>query len=172
MTVALSQIKSALKIEWTNDDAELLRIRDAVVDFISDYTGLSITSKTNTQYISYWMKTRLEEAPFIEIKSVQYYNSSNVLTTMPVADYFLIRSEAPSIYINFAEYPSIKENTEIAINYSTGFAVLPKNIEQAIIALIGLWYNNPEAASPIAMTNVPMSAQFILDELKIKGILT
>jgi uncharacterized phiE125 gp8 family phage protein len=171
MAIALSTIKQALKIDYTADDAELVRIRDAAVAFVSDYTGLSLEIKTNTQFIPYWMKTRFDSLPFVSITSVKFQNSSNVETTMPSTDFFIIKSQPPSTYINFSDFPSIFEGTEIEITYTSGYATLPKHIEQAVIAIIGHWYNNPEAGAPITISTVPLSAQFILDTLRVKGIL-
>jgi hypothetical protein len=172
MSVALSTIKKALKVDYITDDQELLRLRDAAISFISDYTGVSLTAKSKTQYISYWMRTRINTYPFISISTVKYYNTSNVETTMPATGYFLDLEQEPSVYINFSDYPQIKENTQIAITYTTGYSVLPAEIEQLVIGLVGAWYNNPEATAPITLSVVPLSAMFILDNMRIKGVLT
>lgn len=171
MSVTLTQLKSALKIDYTTDDAELTRLMDAAAAFIEDYTGVNVDTAKKTQYAPYWMKTRLSSYPLVSVDSVKYYNSSNTLTTMPSTDYFIVRSESPSIYINFLEYPSIYEGTEIQINYTAGYVDLPKHIEQLIIGLVGSWYNNPEATAPITLSSVPFSAQVILDMIRTKGAL-
>lgn len=171
--VTLAQIKAALKIDYTTDDAELIRIRDAVMDFISEYTGVSIEPTKNTQYLTYWMRTRLIGTPFLSVTSVKYTDTSGTVQTMPSTDYFITKAEAPSIYINFSEFPDIKQNTEIEINYDSGYGALPRQIEQAIIAITGAWYNNPEATAPISIQTVPMSAQFILEMMREKnGVLS
>jgi uncharacterized phiE125 gp8 family phage protein len=172
MPVTLVTIKNALKIDYTADDAELQRILDAATDFVESYTGILLDTKKKTQYCSYWMKTRLVHSPFVSIDSVRYTNTSGVVTTMPSTDYFLIRSEEPTIYINFSELPSIKDGTEIQINYTAGYASVPPQIEQLLIALVGAWYNNPEVTSPISLQVVPMSAQFVLENLREKGTLS
>lgn len=168
----LQQIKTALKIDYDIDNAELLRLRDAVMAFIYNETGVNCSPKQYTQYIDYFMKTRFDEYPFIEVKSVKYYNAQGTLTTMPSTDYFLDKSKAPNSYfINFAEYPSLKENTQIEITYTAGFADLPKDLAQVVISILGHWYNNPEAASPIALQEVPLSAKFIMEGWKTRSVL-
>lgn len=170
MSVTLTQIKQALKIDYNTDDQEILRIRDAAVAFVEEYTGVSLSPQKYTQYIDEWNKTFLVHAPLVQINSVKYYNSSNALTTM--SDYFLIRKDDPSIYINFSDKPGKALNTEIEINYTAGYAAVPASIQQLIIALTGLWYNNPEGVSPISLQVVPLAAQMIMDEIKIKGTLS
>lgn len=169
MSIQLSTIKLALKIDYSTDDAELIRIRDSVIDWIEVYTGLSLSVQNQTDYAWWFMRTRLNSDPFIAVESVQYYNSANVLTTMASTDYFLDRSNPPSIYINFSVFPSVYENTQILINYTTGYGQIPAHIQQAAIALIGHFYNNPEMASPVSLQEVPMSARFILDTIRTKN---
>ena len=170
--IALSTIKKALKIDYDTDDSDILRLRDAAISFFSDYTGLSLTTDVHTQYLDYWMLTRLTGAPFVEISSITYTDTDGNQQTYSNTDYFLIYKEYPSVFINFYEYPSLKEGTEIVITYKAGYAEIPANITQAIIAICGAWYNNPEATSPITLTEVPLSAKFILDNLKVKGDLS
>lgn len=169
MSIQLSTIKLALKIDYSTDDAELIRIRDSAIAWIEVYTGLSLSVKDQTDYAWYFMRTRLNSDPFIDMESVQYYNNANVLTTMAATDYFLDRSNPPSIYINFSNFPSVYENSQILINYTTGYGQIAAHIQQAAIAIIGHWYNNPELAAPITLTEVPMSAKFILDTLRTKN---
>jgi len=169
MAVTLTQVKKALKIDYTSDDSELLRLIDAVTAWVESYTGVTITPKTKTMYIEYWAKTMFKEFPFSSIDSVVYTASDNTSTTMPSTDYFIDKTNPPRYFINFTEYPSIKEHTFIEINYTVGYPDMPKDIEQAIISFVGAWYNNPEALSPISMQTVPISAQFILDTLKVRS---
>ena len=170
--IALSTIKKALKIETDLDDADLLRLRDAVSAFVQEYTGLTFEPQTKTQYLPYWMRTRLEWTPFIDMVSVTYTDANGDPQTLPSTDYFMILNEYPTIFINFWEFPSIKEGTEIAVSYKVGYANLPQHIQHIIISLIGHWYNNPEAGAPITITTVPMSAQFVLETIRAKGAIS
>jgi hypothetical protein len=169
MTVTLSQIKKSLKIEYDYDDNELLRLRDAVVDLIGKYTGMTMYVSKKTQYLPYFMRTRLTGVPFHEINSVKYTNTSGTVVTMLTTDYFIDRTCEPSIYINFLEYPSIKEGTFVEVEYKCGMILFDKSVEQLTISMIGAWYNNPEAVQPIGLSTVPLSAQFIMDQWKVQG---
>lgn len=169
--LTLTQIKQALKIDYTTDDQELLRIKEAVESYVSEYTGLSLCQEDKTQYLSYFMKTRFESNPVLSVSSVKYTDTTGNLQTMNPDDWFLIYSEAPSIYINFRAFPSLKDGTEVQVNYRVGYAQLPPVLKQAMIGLIGHFYNNPESASPVALSEVPLSTKFILDMMKAKGSL-
>lgn len=171
MSVTLTQVKKALKIDYTTDDSEILRLIDAVTAWIESYTGISVSLKKKTMYLEYWTRTMFEEFPYSSVDSVTYTAPDGTVTTMPSSDYFVDKTKPPRYFINFSEYPSIKENTFIEINYTVGYADTPKDIEQAIISFVGAWYNNPEALSPISMQTVPISAQFILDTLKVRSLI-
>lgn len=167
-SVTLQQIKTALKIEYSNDDADLLRLRDAVEAFVYSYCGITISPKTYTMYLDYWMKARFVEYPFIEVDTVSYTDVNGNTQTM--TDYFLDKSKQPnSTFINFSEYPEIEENSQIEVKYKAGYSLLPADLQHAILSFIGAWYNNPEALSPIALQEVPISAKFVLDTLKVKN---
>lgn len=171
MSVTLTQVKKALKIDYTTDDTEILRLIDAVTAHIESYTGVTVNPTKKTMYLEYWTRTMFDAFPLIQIDSVSYTAPDGTATTMPTTDYFLDKSKQPRVYLNFSEYPSIKEYTFIEVEYTAGYAETPKDIEQAIIAFVGAWYNNPEALSPISMQTVPISAQFILDNLKVRSVL-
>lgn len=171
MSITLSQIKKALKIDFTQDDQELLRIRDAAISLVQSYTGLDLEPKTKIQYLSYWMRTRLEFSPFNSITSVKYTATDGTLTTMSTDDWFLDRSFQPSVFINFLAFPILKEGTQIEVTYAVGYSDYPKEVEQLIISLVGNWYNNPEAVQAIGLSEVPLSAKFILENMKINGVI-
>lgn len=171
MSVTLTQVKKALKIDYNTDDSELLRLIDAVTAWIENYTGLTITPKKKTMYLPWWNRTMFIDFPYSSVDSVKYTATSGTVTTMPSIDYFVDKTNPPRYFLNFSEFPSIKTNTFIEVNYTVGYPDVPKDIEQAIIAFVGAWYNNPEALAPISMQTVPISAQFILDNLKVRSLL-
>jgi uncharacterized phiE125 gp8 family phage protein len=167
--IALSTIKSALKVDYSTDDADLLRLRDAVVALVETYTGLTLCPRQVTQYLGGFTRARLEHAPFISVDSVRYTSTAGTVVTMPSTDWFLIRKELPTVYIGFRTEPSLKEGTEVEVNLSVGYSKFPADLEHAIIALIGTFYENPGSIQTINGGALPMGAEFILGQLKVKG---
>jgi uncharacterized phiE125 gp8 family phage protein len=167
--IALDTIKAALKIEVTFDDADLLRLRDAVVALVETHTGLTLCPKTVTQYLGGFTRARIEHAPFISVNSVRYTSTAGTTVTMPTTDWFLIRRELPTVYLDFTKQPSLKEGTEIEVNLTVGYSKVPADLEHAIIALIGTFFENPGSIQTINGGALPMGAEFILQNLKVKG---
>lgn len=171
--LTLDQIKSALKVETTYDDAELLRLRDAVLALVETHTGLTLSPRRSTFYLGEFQRTRIEASPFISVDSVKYTSTGGVLTTMPSADWFISRKDAPSVFIDFLKQPSIKDGTEIEVVVTAGYAQAPADLQHAVIALIAVFYENPSAVQMIQGAGpLPMGAEFILQNLKVRSSLS
>ena len=168
--IALDQIKAALKIDYTTDDADLLRIRDAVVAMVETHTGLTLCPRQVKQYLGGFTRARLEHAPFISVDSVKYTSTAGTTVTMPTTDWFLVRRELPTVYIDFRTQPTLKEGTEIELNLTVGYSQLPADLAHAIIALVGTFYENPGSIQAGGGSGpLPMGAEFILQNLKVRG---
>jgi hypothetical protein len=63
----------------------------------------------------------------------------------------------------------MKEGTLASVTYVGGYATEPNEVVQAIVSLVGLYYNNPEAAQPVGLVVVPLGAQFMLEHLRVRG---
>lgn len=169
MTVPLSTIKSALKVDYDDDDKELVRLREAAISLIARRTQLILAPSSELLYLARWRDTMFPGYPFTSVTSVTYYDSGNVLTTMPASQYWVDRSDGQIPVIRFLETPGIYEGTNITVTYAAGYSVLPNELVHAVIALVGHWYNNPEAAQPVALSTVPLSLGYILDQLSTRS---
>jgi hypothetical protein len=49
--------------------------------------------------------------------------------------------------------------------------MVPAEIVHCVIALVGAWYNNPEAFQPIGLSAVPMSVTYILETMSVRSML-
>jgi uncharacterized phiE125 gp8 family phage protein len=167
MTIPLLTIKSALKVDYDDDDRELTRLREAAMSLISRNTGLALEVQDSTLYLVEWRDTTFPVQPFQSVASVKYTTGA-VLTTMPTTDYWIDRSDALPV-LRFLEQPGRDEGTAILVSYSVGYANLPPEVVHACISLIGHWYNNPEASQPISMSTVPLGLQYILESITTKA---
>ena len=67
------------------------------------------------------------------------------------------------------EKPLTYEGTNIEVVYVAGNATEPPDMVQAVISIVGAWYNNPEATAPVMLTSVPLGAIYLLDHYRVKG---
>ena len=162
MSVPLSTIKSALKIDYDDDDADLVRLREAATQLIENRCQLAIDRRVARLYIASFTDTLIPEVPYESISSIAYTDSAGDLATLDIANFRVDLTSGPIPVLRFIDPPAIYENTAITVNYNVGYTSVPAPLTHAIIALTGAWYNNPEAVQPIGLTTVPMSVEFII----------
>jgi uncharacterized phiE125 gp8 family phage protein len=169
MSVPLSTIKSALRIDYDDDDADLIRLREAAFAMVERRTGRALTQRTDTLYLSTFSDTVIPGFPFGAVSSVSYTDPNGTAVTMPAASYWIDLSDGPMPVLRFLDWPAIKEGTMVSCAYSCGHDMLPDPLTHCVIALVGAWYNNPEAFQPIGLNVVPMSVEFILDTYQARS---
>jgi uncharacterized phiE125 gp8 family phage protein len=167
MAISTATVKSALRIDYSDDDAELTRLIAAAVAWVENYCGFRLTSASRTMKLREFRRTVLAVQPVTLITSVTYTANAGAVT-MDAASYWLDTSETLAA-IEFLDAPSIDEGTLITVTYSAGYATEPNEVVQAVISIVGSWYNNPEAHAPTLLSPTPLGAQFMLEHLRIKG---
>jgi uncharacterized phiE125 gp8 family phage protein len=169
MAVSLSTVKTALKIDYTDDDTELTRLIGVATSWVEYYTGIKLTQATRTMYLREFARTAFADYPYVSTTSVTYTNGSGATVTMTSGTDYWVDLSGDIKAIEFLNEPSIKEGTLITVTYVAGYSTEPNEVVQAIISLVGLYYNNPEAAQPVGLTTVPLGGQFMLEHLRIRG---
>ena len=162
MSVPLSTIKSALKIDYDDDDADLIRLREAATQLIENRCQLSIAAKTAKLYIADWTDTVLPEHPYQAVTAISFYVDSLTIDTLPAANFRIDLTDGPMPILRFIDPPAFLENTSITVTYTVGYSTVPAPLTHCIIALVGAWYNNPEAFQPIGLSTVPLSVEYII----------
>jgi len=164
MGIPLTTIKSALKIDFDVDDRELTRLREAALSLLERKTRLKFEPATQTLRLAKWQDTMFPVVPYLSMSSVSYTDSGGASQTMPASDYWVDLTDAVPV-LRFLEQPALNEGTMIVVTYTAGYADLPADVTHAVISLVGHWYNNPEASSPIALQTVPMGLEYLIAHL-------
>jgi uncharacterized phiE125 gp8 family phage protein len=167
MAIALATVKSALRIDYADDDAELTRLIAAAVAWVENYCGFRLTSASRTMKIRSWSRTVLAVQPVTSLTSVTYTASGNTETLD--TDLRWLDTADTLAAIEFLDAPTIDDGTLITVTYVAGYAVEPNEVVQAVISIVGAWYNNPEATAPTLLSPTPLGAQFMLEHLRMKG---
>jgi uncharacterized phiE125 gp8 family phage protein len=171
MSIPLSTIKSALKIDYADDDTTLLLYREAAEELVERETGLYMTPLVRQLFLARFEDTAIPLLPFTSVTKVEYQNSANANTLMPAADYWLDRSNGPAPVLKFLETPATYEGTNITVSVDCGYNAIPNALVHCIIALVGGWYNNPEAFQPVGLNAVPMSVDYILSSYRARSFI-
>jgi len=168
MALSLATVKAALRIDYVDDDSELSRLILAAEAFVESYTGVRLSSASRTMSLLTFKRTKFADYPRTVTTSVGYYDENNNFVSMPATDYWTDTTQALDA-IEFLTAPATYPGRVITVTYVAGYATMPNEVAQVVISLVGLWYNNPEAAQPITMTSAPLGGMFMLEHLRVKA---
>jgi uncharacterized phiE125 gp8 family phage protein len=163
--LTLNELKAALRVDFTTDDKELLRLLDAAIAYCELQVGFTFSTNSQTVYLKDWEDALILSSDSLAVK----YNSgiSTVVTMTSGVDYWVDRSDG--LVLKFINKPVVYLGTQPSITHTTGYSALPSDLQQAIVGLVGHWYSNVEAVSVDSMQHVPLSTQALLDMRRKKG---
>jgi uncharacterized phiE125 gp8 family phage protein len=169
MAVTTANVKSAMRIDYTDDDTLISSLISHVTDFVERYCGFALSSATRTMKLTSFNRSVFSVVPFASLTSVTYTNLAGSTVTMTSGvDYWLDDSDELAALV-FLNTPEMKAGTLATVTYVAGYTTYPPAVDQVIISIVGAHYNNPEAAQPISLSTVPLGAQFMLEHLRMRG---
>ena len=171
MTIPLSVIKSALRVDFDDDDTQLVRLRESALSLIEKRTQLALSPATRTLYLPAWTDTLIPVHPFVSFTGITYYDSQNAQQTLASTSYWIDWSDGPMPMLRFIDKPQFYKGTQPTVTYVAGYSTLPNELIHAAIALIGYWYQNPNAADTMSLSTAPMSMEYILEVIGSRSML-
>lgn len=161
LPIPLDVLRTRLRIEVESDDTDLAALCIAAGELIEKETGTWLRSRNIQEYIDPWKRTVLRRAPVTAVISVSYTDTQGNPQTLPSDEWFL-REDDELIVLDFDTAAVVQDNTQAAVTYTAGYQLVPHALQQCIVALVGAWYNNPEASSVASLAEVPLSYKHII----------
>lgn len=163
LPIPLDVLRTRLKIEVESDDVDLAALCVAAGELIERETGLALSSASRSQKIRRFSRFIPRVQPVTQFTSVTYTDANGAAQTLPAADWWTDETE-PVLAIEFDTDAVPKENTLITVNFVAGYTVIPQPLQQCIVALVGSWYNNPEALQVAQLAEVPLAYKYIIQQ--------
>lgn len=165
--VTLADAKMHIKAitgDTTEDAAIITPLITAAREYCENITGKALVAQTIEAYPDRFTNIIvLPRPPVTSVTSIKYTDDDGTETTMDAGDYLV-----DTVYgrVAIKTIPSFTPAllNPIKITYSAGTASIPKTIRQAMLLLIGHWYDNREAVVVGAVTSVKL-------ELAVKTLL-
>jgi uncharacterized phiE125 gp8 family phage protein len=170
--VSLSEAKLHLRVDGTDEDTLITALIEAAVSHL-DATGVlgrAMITQSWAQWVSQapgWV--RLQVGPFQSLTSVEYYDSDNALQTATLSD-FETRLDGDFVIVKpksgYTWPAAYTRQDAIKITYVAGYGDaatdVPQSIRQAILLLVGHWYENREAVTDGSPKELPMAVNALI----------
>lgn len=183
--VSVEDAKTALRIEDDAEDAVLARKLDAAEEIVAAKTN-RVLRPTDYELLVEARDARpvsLRVWPVRDVASVEYRNDSGAWQAAAEADFDLVRHEDESAEVRFASGftgPTWEpDRPTLRIRFSAGYGdagegldvdpelELPARVAEVVLLLAGHFFEHREAVTAVEMAEVPMSAGYVLEELRI-----
>lgn len=147
----------------TSEDAYVIApLITAAREYCENITGRAFAAQTIEAYPDRFAPIiELPRSPVISVTSVVYTDADGNEATMDAGDYLV-----DSGRIAFKKIPSFNPAmlNPIKITYTAGFESVPRTVRQAMLLLIGHWYENRDAVVVGAVASIKL-------EIAVKNLL-
>lgn len=157
--VSLADAKNHLRVDddVTEDDALIAGLVTAAREEFENQADRTLFTTTYRLVLDAWPSSyiiTLPRPPLVSVTSIVYTDDEDNATTLSSSDYIVDVDAWPGRIVlrSSASWPSVtlREAGGIVITYVAGYAStsnVPQRHKQAILMLVGHWYENREAVA-------------------------
>lgn len=172
--VSLTEAKIHLRVDHNADDDYIATLITAAREHAEKISWRAFINRTLELSLTAWPCDnciRLPFPPLVSVTSITYLSYANVPATMSTADYIVVADVEPGlITLAYAKtWPSeqLRSVLPIRIRYVAGYGAtavsVPARYKQAILLMVGHWYENREAVNIGNTVNtLPMAVDALL----------
>lgn len=170
--VTLSEAKAQCRVDISTDDTLITSYISAARRLCERINWRAFMTQTLEVWFDAWPSTdsiRLPRPPLQSVTYIKYYDEDSVVATLSSSTYFVDTiSERGRIVLNTDQsWPSVtlRPANGVVVRYVAGWASaadVPETIKQAILLVVGHWYENREG---VLIGSVSKSLEFSLESL-------
>ena len=178
LPVSLTTAKSHLRVDHSDDDSYITALIWSASRTIEDYTKKALSQTTFKQtmhgFPNEYIELLIGHDKDLSVQNIQFYREDGTLTILSDTNYYLDDSYNPGrIYWNssFSTPNQNVDKKQIIINFQAGNDIstnsLPYSVQQALLLLVGHYYENRMAVINTLNRELPMGVDYLLDGFKI-----
>lgn len=155
--ITLAEAKAQCRVDISDDDALIESLIGAAREYCEKLDWRAYLTQTLELWLEEWPcddEIELPRPPLQSVTSVKYYDTADAETTLSTAVYYVNTISQPGeVHLKYQQtWPTaiLRDYNAICITYVAGWtsaALMPKTIKQAMLLLIGHWYENRETAT-------------------------
>lgn len=176
--VTLAETKAHLRVIGADEDALITALIIAAREWVENFTGLILVEREVTEAFdgfAHWMA--LNAWPIADDATVQLSYIDTDGETVDIADHRLVAVKQPArLMPAFDSYWPSTYSTPGAVTatFTAGYAsadAVPQSLKQAMLLLIGHWFNQREAvAIGVTAQEVPMAVDALCRPYRLVSV--
>jgi uncharacterized phiE125 gp8 family phage protein len=160
--LTLAEAKAQCRVDITTDDALLATLISVARDTCERISWRAFLTQTIELWLDAWPTAShilLPRPPLQSVTKIEYYDTADVKSTLASTVYAVDAiSEPGKVWLKYNQsWPtmSLREHNAICVTYVAGWTNpvdVPQSARQAMLLLIGHWYENRETVLVGAMS--------------------
>lgn len=164
--VTRTEAKNHCRVDGTADDGLIDGLIAAATDYVVQYTGRSLGSQTLRQTLDEFADSmELPRGPVQSVSNIKYDDADGVEQTLSEDVYQANLTSDPAWIVRSSDqsWPATLDavNT-VRITYVAGYSTVPASIKQAILLLIGDWYDGRSNTVAGQVSQMPHAVEALL----------
>jgi len=173
--ITLAEAKSHLRVDFADDDTLIGALITAAREYCEDVLGRALMTRTLEGALDDEPdgdSITLPRPPLSSVRSIKFYDTDDVATTVDPADYLVDTTSEPGRVVlnDGAEWPQVdlRPANAVVIEFDAGFGDEPEDVpakfRQAMLLMIGHWYTHREEVSvgSGSAMSIPFAASALL----------
>ncbi len=167
--VTLAEAKTYLRIDDTAQDGVLTALIDSATDYVARQTRTTLGVTAYRLLLDGFPSERepllLPRPPLAAVQLITYVDPDEQQVILDPSRYSVDAASLPGrIALKAGQtWPAVNGGGyAVAVEFTAGYAQVPDLLKQAILFLVGHWYENREAVAERRLEEVPLSVNAII----------
>jgi uncharacterized phiE125 gp8 family phage protein len=175
----LGRVKEHLRVDHSTEDALIEALIHTATEWVETFTSRALLTQTWDALFDRIPEAgvmRLPKAPVASITHVKYIDTNGVQTTWPTLEWQGDIASAPARIVPAYGYtwPIARQQMHPwEVRYVVGYgdaADVPAGIHQAMLLIIGHWFEHRESVSDFQVFGVPLASEHLLWRYRLPSI--
>lgn len=149
--VSLAEAKAFLRVDDIAEDALITTLIGAARLHVEGVTGRALLAQSWRVVLDAWpddRQVKLPVTPFMVLTGITAYDAAGVGQVVPLAQ-FMSEPDRLLLPADVAGMPLLRQRQGIEVDYVAGFGTepgdVPADIRQALLLLVGYWFEHRDA---------------------------
>jgi len=170
--ISITEANEHLRLDTDDDFGLVTGLIKVARQYCEDFQNRAYFTQTWELWLDAFpweLSLDIPRPPLASISSIKYYDTANTEYTLAATEYFVDTKSTPGrVALAYGKsWPSttLRPANGVCITFVAGettLAAISQEVKQAILLLIGHWYEHREGATEKPLSNVPTAIESLL----------